>query len=160
MSFEVLMYVFAVVNNSSLIIHRPTWNINAAYLCAEFSDTGNVRTNCTWPYDWTRMRLKSDNILNRTKIDTFVNEFRNPIDDRPLLFYKVRFVNQDRSYVETDWKSLIWNLDSYRSIYANIFNRDDYAIYNMILISVVLFQMTVFSIYWTYREILDLIFNR
>lgn len=140
MTVEALLYVFAVINNSFLIVQRPTWNISAAYMCTEFSDTGNVKSNCTWPDEWSAMKLYHVNVLNTSITSTFKGNLKNV--ERSILFYKIRFVNIDRTYIDSKWNWLISNLDNYKSTYLHILNHQSNSVIIILLISVLLFEVT------------------
>lgn len=151
MSLKAVFYAFAIINNSSLVVYRPTRHINAAYMCTEFSNSGSIKSNCTWPYEWTAMKMEDKSILNKTMVPTFEGKLINRFDFGTFLFYKIKFVNANRTYFDTDWNSLIWNLDDYKSLYNNILHHGDSTSTIMVLISAVLTQVTLLCSYHAYR---------
>lgn len=94
--------------HNKLVILQPE-DVSEAFIATDFSSTVKATHNkLEWPKDWRRMHLRN---INDTRIfvyesDTFLKNF-----DRPILYYKLRFIFTNRTVLDLEWIPVLWNSD-------------------------------------------------
>lgn len=152
--------ILAAISKNFLIVHRPSWYVKQALMCTQFSDSGNVTSNCTLPAEWIPMELK---YINESRIYVFSGDLLKHriggavgggvgVYNKALLFYKIRYIHSNTTIFESDWNSLIRKLDNYKSAYNHSTSEcmDGSTIF---LILLFLLQASFVCAYFGYRQL-------